>query len=65
MFKNIYYKILVWTSYQIGDILSNFEYEWSYNLYQKCMSFSLDCDEEIDFWWWKEPPLNDDEDEDL
>ena len=65
MFKNIYYKTLVWTSYQIGDILCNFEYEWSYNLYQKCMSFSLDCDEEIDFWWWKEPPLNDDEDEDL
>ena len=65
MFKNTYYKILVWTSYQIGDILSNFEYEWTFNLYQKCMNFSLDCDEEIDFWWWKEPPLNDDEDNNL
>lgn len=58
MFKNIYYKTLVWTSYQLGDFLSNFSYEWTFNLYQKCMTFSVDCDEKIGFWLWQEPPLN-------
>lgn len=62
MFKIICYKILVWTSYQIGDILCNFDSEWCFRLYQKCMQFSVDCDEKIDFWFWKEPPLHNDED---
>jgi hypothetical protein len=57
MFKNIYYKTLVWVSYQLGDILCNFENEWCFNLYQKCMKFSVECDEKIGFQFWQEPPL--------
>lgn len=58
MFRNIYYKILVWASYQIGDIVCHWDYEWCGNLYQKCMLFSYDCDEKIGFQFWQVLPLN-------
>ena len=60
--KEIYYKILVWTSYQIGDFVCDIDTEWAANLYQKCMLFSYDCDEKIGFWFWQVPPLNREED---
>lgn len=62
MFKNIYYKCLVWLAYKAGDLLCHLDYEWSYNLYQKCMLFSYEHDERIDFWLWKEPAFKDDDD---
>jgi hypothetical protein len=62
MFKNIYYKTLVWTSYQIGDLLCHIPFEWSFYLYQKAMNFSVECDEKIGFWLWQEPPLNREQD---
>ena len=65
MFKNIYYKTLVWVSYQLGDFLCNFENEWCFKLYQKCMQFSVDCDEKLGFWFWNEPPLRDEDDDEL
>ena len=58
MFKNIYYKILVWSLYKIGDVLCNLNYEWSWRLYQKCMTLSYEYDEYLDFWLWKEPTLD-------
>jgi len=58
MFKNIYYKILVWSLYKIGDILCNLDYEWSWHLYQKTMTLSYEYDKHLDFWLWKEPTLD-------
>ena len=58
MFKNIYYKALVWLSYKAGDLLCNLDYEWSWDLYQKCMNLSYKYDEQINFWLWKEPSLD-------
>ena len=60
--KETYYKILVWTSYQIGDFVCNIDTEWAASLYQKCMLFSYDCDEKIGFWYWNEPKLEKKED---
>jgi hypothetical protein len=61
MFKNIYYKTMAWLLYKAGDILCNLDYEWSWNLYQKCMLLSYDYDEQVNFWIWKEPALDEDE----
>jgi hypothetical protein len=58
MFKNIYYYFLAKTSYIIGDIVCNLDYNWSANLYQKSMRFSYDCDEKIGFKIWQVPSLN-------
>ena len=58
MFKNIYYKILIWCSYQIGNLVCNIDAEWAAELYQKCMLFSYDYDEKIGFWYWNVAPLN-------
>lgn len=58
MFKNIFYKIIVWGSYQIGDIASKFPWEWSFRLYQKSMLISVTYDEKIGFQFWQEPTLN-------
>jgi len=62
MFKNIYYKFLVWFFYTVGDIACRFDSECSANLYQKAMALSFKYDEQIGFWFWKEPPLSNEKD---
>jgi hypothetical protein len=55
MFKNIYFKSIIWSFYTLGDLLSHLDYNWSYRLYQKCMQISCTHDEKINFWFWKQP----------
>jgi hypothetical protein len=58
MFKIIYYRCLAWLTYKAGDLLCNLDYEWSWDLYQKCMHHSYKYDEKTDFRIWKEPSLD-------
>ena len=53
--KNAYYKFMVLFFYYMGDIACKFNFKIAFEIYQKSMKLSVQCDEKIGYWWWKQP----------
>lgn len=54
----LYYKFLVLFFYHVGDIACRFQFQWTFDLYQKSMNLSCKYDEKNNFQFWKKPTTN-------
>lgn len=53
--KTLFFKFLTMLFYYIGDLACKFEWDFTFEIYQKTMNLSYKCDEKIGFWWWTTP----------
>jgi len=52
--RNVYYLLLTYILYFVGDKLCYLNFVWAGVLYQKCMLLSFKYDEKINFKIWKD-----------